>query len=240
MKVECPVVTVIETDFMLRRALQNMLHAAGLTVELFMSIAAYLRTSKYREANCIVVDPQFGGFDLKSRLAEMRTPIPIVFITADSDVRVAVRAMKGGAVDYLIKPFREAELINAVRRGIARDLVRRREDQALSELRSRFALLSPRERQIMSLLAVGQQAKQIAGRLHICTHTARVHCNRIISKMGARSIADLVRMADTLARPANDRITCGTEVKSSLRATARGLAPSDNASTFVVGPLPTN
>jgi FixJ family two-component response regulator len=212
---ECPIVAVIEADPVLRDALQGMLQAPALTVELFTSTAAYLRTNKYAAANCIVADPQFGGLDLQSGLAEAKRPIPIVFVTADDDVRLAVRAMKDGAVEYLVKPFRKRELLDAVRCGIARDLARRKENQTLSELRDRLASLSPREREIMTLLSRGKQAKQIAGQLLVCTHTARVHSNRVMSKMGARSIAALVRMADKLAHPANGTAVRGVEIHHS-------------------------
>jgi FixJ family two-component response regulator len=212
---ECPIVAVIEADPVLRQALQGLLQAAGFTVELFTSTAAYLRTNKYAAANCIVADPQFGGLDLQSGFAEAKAPIPIVFITADADVRMAIRAIKDGAVEYLVKPLRECELLDAVRSGVALDLARRTEKEALSELQDRFTSLSPREREILTLLSRGQQAKQIASQLHICTHTARVHSNRVMSKLGAGSIADLVRKADKLAHPANGTVVCGIEIHHS-------------------------
>jgi FixJ family two-component response regulator len=210
----CPIVAVIEAGPILGQALQGLLQAAGLTVELFKSTAAYMRTNKF-DANCIVADPQFGGLDLQSGLAEARALIPIVLVTADADVRMAVRAMKDGAVEYLVTPLLERELLDAVRCGVALDLARRTEKEALSELQERFTSLSSREREILMLLSRGRQAKQIANQLHICTHTARVHSNRVMSKLGARSIADLVRMADKLAHPANGMAVCGIEIHNS-------------------------
>jgi FixJ family two-component response regulator len=128
-----------------------------------------------------------------------------VFLTAQNEARTVVSAMKAGAVDYLIKPFQDEELLHAVKRAIERDRAQRTQKQTLDELRTRLASLSPRERETMVLLSAGQGPKQIAGQLGVCTHTARIHSGRIMSKMAARSIADLVRMVDKLGHVASER-----------------------------------
>jgi FixJ family two-component response regulator len=139
-----------------------------------------------------------SGLDLQFRLAKTRGNTPLVFLTAQNDVRTSVRAMKAGAVDFLIKPFEDEVLLDAVMRGVERDRAARLQERTLNMLRGRLASLSSRERETMVLLSLGHGPKQIAGHMGISTHTARVHSSRLMAKMGARSIADLVRMADTL------------------------------------------
>jgi FixJ family two-component response regulator len=194
-------IAVIDSDDSLRARLRILLEAAGLKIELFKSAEEYLKRCKSHSPNCIVLDvrlPGISGLDLQSRQATTRRKTPLVFLTAHNEVRTSVRAMKAGAIDFLTKPFQDEELLDAVRSGIELDLAARLQEQTLDELRTRLASLSPRERETMVLLSAGQRPKQIAGQLGVCTHTARVHSGRILAKMGARSIADLVRMVDKL------------------------------------------
>src|SRR5882762_2632673 len=194
-------IAIIDSDDSLRARLRTLLEAAGLKVDLFKTAEEYLTRSKFHSANCIVLDvrlPGISGLDLQSQLAKTRRKTPLVFLTAQNEVRMSVRAIKAGAIDYLIKPFQDEELLDAVRCGIECDRALRLQKQTLDELGTRLASLSPREREAMVLLSGGQGPKQIAGQLGVCTHTARVHTSRIMSKMGARSIADLVRIVDKL------------------------------------------
>jgi FixJ family two-component response regulator len=195
------VVAVIDDDPSVRDALGRLFETVSLNADLFASVEEYLRASKVRPANCIVLDvrlPGPSGLDFQAQLASANDQTPIVFITAHADIPMSVRAMKAGAIEFLTKPFRHQELLDAVRKGIERDRSRRAEVQVLTDLQSRFASLTPRERQIMALLAEGRITKQIAGEIGISAMTVRIHRSQVISKMGARSTADLVRMADKL------------------------------------------
>jgi FixJ family two-component response regulator len=198
MTVDQALIAVIDSDDSLRARLRILLEAAGLKIELFKSAEEYLTRCKSHSPNCIVLDvrlPGMSGLDLQSRQAKTRRE--------------------------LTKPFQDGELLDAVRSGIKRDLVARLQKQTLDELRTRLASLSPRERETMMLLSAGQGPKQIAGQLGICTHTARVHSGRIMAKMGARSIADLVRMVDRLdSREEGHRF----RINSKCRVTNRGAA----------------
>jgi FixJ family two-component response regulator len=201
MTVDQAVIAIIDSDDSLQARLRILLEAAGLKIELFKSAEEYLKRSKSHPPNCIVLDvrlPGISGLDLQSLQAKTRRKTPLVFLTAQNEVRTSVRAMKAGAIDYLIKPFQDEELLDAVKSGIECDRALRLQKRTLDELRARLAALSPRERETMVLLSAGQGPKQIASQLGVCTHTARVHSSRIMSKMGARSIADLVRMVDKL------------------------------------------
>ena len=225
MTVDQALIAVIDSDDSLRARLRILLEAVGLKIELFKSAEEYLTRCKSHSPNCIVLDvrlPGMSGLDLQSRQAKTRRETPLVFLTAQNEVRASVRAMKAGAIDVLTKPFQDGELLDAVRSGIKRDLVARLQKQTLDELRTRLASLSPRERETMMLLSAGQGPKQIAGQLGICTHTARVHSGRIMAKMGARSIADLVRMVDRLdSREAEGH---RFRINSKCRVTNRGAA----------------
>ncbi|MEH2563287.1 response regulator transcription factor [Bradyrhizobium sp. AZCC 2289] len=203
---EPTVVAVIDDDQSIRDALGRLFETVALKAELFGSVDEYLRASKSRPANCIVLDvrlPGPSGLDFQTQLARANNRTPIVFITAHADIPMSVRAMKAGAIEFLTKPFRHQELLDAVRNGIERDRSRRAEVQALADLQSRLASLTPRERQIMTFLAEGRITKQIAGEIGISAMTVRIHRNQVISKMGARSTADLVRMADKLGLPSS-------------------------------------
>jgi FixJ family two-component response regulator len=198
---ERAVVAVIDDDESVRETLQRLLETVALKVEAFGSADAFLKASQCHTPNCIVLDirmPGTSGLDLQDELASANNHTPIVFITGYGDIPMSVRAMKAGAVEFLVKPFREQELLDAVRRGIKQDSTRRAEDQAMAELRMRLASLTPCEGEVMALLTAGWSNKQIAGQMGISATTARVHRNQVLHKMCARSVADLVRMADKL------------------------------------------
>jgi FixJ family two-component response regulator len=200
-------IAVIDSDDPLRARLRILLDGAGLKVEFFSSAEEYLKGAKFHSPNCVVLDvrlPGMSGLDLQARQARTRHKIPFVFLTAQNEASTAVLAMKAGAVDYLIKPFQDEELLDAVKSGIECDRALRLQKRTLDELRTRLASLSPRERETMVLLSAGQGPKQIAGQLGVCTQTARVHSSRVMSKMWARSIADLVRMVDKLGHVSSE------------------------------------
>jgi FixJ family two-component response regulator len=197
-------VAIIDDDQLVREALQGVLETVELKVELFRSVDDFLRAGKSHAMNCIVLDvrlPGPSGLEFQAELASSNSQTPIVFITGYGDIPMSVHAMKAGAVDFLTKPFRDQELIDAVRHGIMHDRARRAEEKAITELRARFSSLTRCEREIMALLSAGWSAKQIAGRMGVSAVTARVHRCHIMYKMGARSPADLVRMADKLDGP---------------------------------------
>ena len=198
---ENAVVAVIDDDQSIREALQELFETVALKTELYGSVDEYLRASKSVPANCIVLDvrlPGASGLDFQAQLVNANSRIPIVFLTAHADIPMSVRAIKAGAVEFLTKPFRDQELLDAVRNGIERDRLNRVQVQELAALQARFESLTSREREIMALLAEGRIVKQIAGETGITAMTVRIHRNQVISKMGARSAADLVRMADKL------------------------------------------
>jgi FixJ family two-component response regulator len=202
-----PLVAIIDSDDSLRAELRVLLGAAAFAVEVFNSAEDYfLKRNESHSPHCIVLDvrlPGMSGLDLQSRLANIGRKTPFVFLTADNEARTSVRAMKAGAIDYLIRPFQHKELLDAVNRGIECDRAQRLQKRTFDELLTRLASLSPRERETMVLLSAGQGPKQIAAKLGVCTHTARVHSSRIMYKMGARSIVDLVRMSDQLGHAPN-------------------------------------
>ena len=194
-------IAIVDSDDLLRARLQVLIGAAGLTARPFKSAEEYLGSNLSQPVNCAVLDvslPGMNGLDLQRRLTKAGCETPLVFLTAQNNVRTAVRAMKAGAVDFLGKPFKEEELLDALAYGLERDRAARSQRRTLDVLRARLTSLSSREKQTMALLSSGHGPKQIAGRLGICAHTARVHSNRVMAKMRARSIADLVRMVDRL------------------------------------------
>jgi FixJ family two-component response regulator len=195
------IVAIIDSDASLRARLQALIEAAGLTTEFFKSAEEYLNKYTFHLPNCTVLDvrlPGMSGLDLQFRLAKTRRNAPLVFLTAQNDVKTSVRVMKAGAVDFLTKPFKDEALLDAVICGVERDRAARLKERSLDMLRSRLVSLSSRERETMMLLSSGHGPKQIAAHLGVCTHTARVHSSRLMAKIAARSIADLVRMVDTL------------------------------------------
>ena len=197
------IVAVVEDDADARAAIDSLLRSVGIETRLFASAAALLDGPMPDGGGCLVADvvmPGLTGLELQARLAERRCIVPIVFVTGYADVPMAVRAVQAGAVDLLVKPFRDQALLDAVERGLARHAELREAERTLAELRARLASLSPRERQVMELVALGWMNKRIATELDVAEITVKVHRAAMLRKMQARTVADLVRMAATLER----------------------------------------
>lgn len=196
-----PIVAVIDDDESVRESLGALLETISLKVALFRSVEAFLGANPPVLPSCIVLDvrlPGASGFELQEQLVAAHVDTPIVFITGHGDIPMSVRAMKAGAIEFLSKPFREQELLDAVRQGIERNRARAAQRRDFAQIHERFAGLTDREKEIMTLLATGRVSKQIAGQLGVSEVTVRVHRSQIMQKMGARSPADLVRIADRL------------------------------------------
>ena len=194
-------VYVVEDDPALREALDALLRSTGLTTRLYASADDFMAAPPAESHGCLVVDvrlPGMSGLDFQERLGKLGIGLPVVLMTGHGDVPMSVRAMKAGAVDFLTKPFRDQDMLDAVASALARDRARRDEYLKLEGLKAQFATLSPRERQVMALVAAGKMNKQIAGDLVLSEITVKIHRGSAMHKMGARSLADLVRMAETL------------------------------------------
>jgi len=194
-------VLVIDDDPDLRASVGRLLRSLGLDAQLFASISDFLKSDPPAGPTCLVLDvrlPGQSGLDLQRELAAANRELPIIFITGHGDIPMSVQAMKGGAIEFLTKPFRDQELLDAVQLGLSRDQVRRENQKALAALRERFESLSPREREIMVQVAHGRLSKQIAGDIGIAEATVKVHRSRLMHKMKARSLPELGRMADKL------------------------------------------
>ena len=198
-----PIVFVVDDDFRVREALTSLLSSAGYQVKAFATGAAFLNAEKPDAPACLILDlqlPDASGLDLQSDLADREAP-PIVFISGHADVPSSVRAMKSGAIEFLSKPFGEQELLQAVEMGIARDREARQKRSNLRELRRRYDLLTPREREVLPFVVSGFANKQTAMDLGTSEITIGVHRGQIMRKLNARSLAELVRMADKLGLP---------------------------------------
>ena len=194
-------VFVIEDDAAVRSSLSSLLRSVGLQATTFSSAAEFLSSHKPDVPSCLVLDvslPGVSGIEFQAELAKANIGLPIIFITGYGDIPLTVRAMKAGAIEFLTKPVREQELLDAVRVGLDRDSARREREQALSGLVSAYETLTAREQQVFARVTTGQMNKQIAAKLGVAEITVKVHRGNATRKMGARSHADLVRMADRL------------------------------------------
>jgi len=196
-----PSVSVIDDDPAFRDSVVRLLRTVGLHTRQFSSVHDFLRADPPEGPTCLVLDvrlPGRSGLELQRDLAAANRQVPTIFITAHGDIPMTVQAMKGGAIEFLTKPFRDQDLLEAVQAGLARDRARRESDKALGELRERFDTLSSREREIMILVTAGRLNKQIADDIGIAESTVKVHRTHLMRKMKARSLPELSRMADML------------------------------------------
>jgi len=195
------VVFVIDDDASLRESLSSLLRSIGLHVELFDSAAQFLKSKPPDVPSCLVLDvrlPGLSGLDFQAELIKNDVHVPIIFITGHGDIPMSVRAMKAGAIEFLTKPLREQDLLDAVQAGLDRDRARRESDKTVTELRSKYDSLTGREQEVIGYVASGLMNKQIAGEIGISEITVKVHRGNLMRKMGAKSLADLVRMVDAL------------------------------------------
>ena len=196
-----PIVFVVDDDPSVRRSIERLIQSIGLEVQTFQSAREFLQRARPEGPACLVLDvrlPGLSGLDLQRELTNRGIQLPIIFITAHGDIPMTVRAMKGGAVEFLTKPFRTRHLLGAIRAAIERDRDTLKQRSEVAQLRNRYDLLTPREREVLAFLVVGLLNKQIAGELVTTERTIKFHRAHIMQKMRAESIADLVRMAQKL------------------------------------------
>src|ERR1700742_3216502 len=201
------IVFVVDDDESMRAALTYLFKSMNLHVEVFSTATAFLESELPNTASCLVLDirlPGVNGLEFQDVLAKSGIHIPIVFMTGHGDIPMSVRAMKAGAIDFLPKPFRDQDMLDAVVRALDQDRKRRSGEKALSKLQDLFESLTPREREIMSLVTSGLMNKQVGHRLHVTEITVKIHRGHVMRKMEARSFADLVRMAETLGIKRSD------------------------------------
>ena len=198
---EAPLVVVVDDEPAVQKAVGSLLRSVGYDVSLASSAAEILESDVLGRASCLVLDirlPMVSGLDFQKRLTDLGATIPIVFMTGHADVPMTVRAMKAGAVDFLAKPFRDQEMLDAVAGAVERDREGRLQREGLAGLKTRLDTLSPREREIMALATAGLLNKQIAGKLNLSEITVKIHRGKMMRKMDARSFASLVKMAEAL------------------------------------------
>lgn len=196
-----PIVFVVDDDVSVRESLELMIDEAGWTSELFASAQDFLNRPAFRGACCLVLDvemPGLSGLDLQERIATARPEMPILFLTGHGDIPKTVRAMKAGAAEFFTKPFASEEFLKAIARAIERSRVACADSADLQALRSRYALLTPREHEVMALVVSGLLNKQVGGELGISEITVKAHRGKVMDKMQAKSLADLVRIAERL------------------------------------------
>jgi FixJ family two-component response regulator len=201
------IVFVVDDDPSVRAALEDLLGSIGLNVQSFRTVQEFLDTKRPDAAGCIVLDvrlPGTSGLELQRLLARSEINLPIIFISGHGDVEISVQAMKLGAIEFLTKPWREQELVEAVQFGIARERARRQETRRLAGLKERLQSLTPREREVFELVITGRQSKIIAADLKLSVMTVKVHRSHVMHKMGAKSLIDLARIANSLGMPAQD------------------------------------
>src|ERR1041385_8693476 len=204
MKRPLNLVFVVEDDPSMRNALNNLLRSVGLEARLFASANEFLESNRPNVPSCLILDvrlPGLGGLDLQRELAAAHIHIPIIFMTAHGDIPMSVRAMKAGAVEFLTKPFRDQDLLDAIQVALKQDRVRREKDRELEDLNKRLQLLTSRERELLPLVVSGRSNKEIAAEFGTSEITVKVHRGNLMRKMQAASFADLVRMATELKIP---------------------------------------
>jgi FixJ family two-component response regulator len=196
-----PIVFVIDDDASVRNAAENLLRSVGLAVATFASTREFLQSKRPDAPGCIVLDvrmPGQSGLEFQHTLTSANIRLPIIFITGHGDIAMSVRAIKSGAVEFLTKPLHEQELLDAIQLAIERDQARRLASKTIAELQERFDSLTPREREVFAIVVTGLLNKQVAAQLNLSETTVKVHRSQIMRKMRARSLVNLVRMADTL------------------------------------------
>jgi FixJ family two-component response regulator len=195
------VVFVVDDDALVRESLKSLFESVGLQVAIFESATTFIKSQPPDVASCLVLDvrlPGLSGLDFQNELAKSNIRLPIIFITGHGDIPMSVRAMKAGAVEFLTKPFRDQDLLDAVRLALEQDQTRRETEKSTSKLRTQFASLTAREREVISFVAAGALNKQVAAEIGVSEITVKVHRRNAMQKMGARSLVELVRMMDLL------------------------------------------
>jgi len=196
-----PVVFVVDDDRDVREGLKTLLESVGLRAQVFASTTEFLQSKRVEDVSCLILDvrlPGLSGLDFQSELSREQIAIPIIFITGYGDIPMTVKAMKAGAVEFLTKPVREQDLLDAVRVALNRDRTRRADNERLRDFRARYEALSPREREIMTLVCTGLMNKQVAAKMGVSEVTVKVHRHNLMKKMGVKSLAALVRIADSV------------------------------------------
>jgi FixJ family two-component response regulator len=198
---DTPIVVIVDDDENVRGSLNGLLRSVGLSVAAFSSVQDFLSSKLPKRYGCMILDirlPGRSGLDFYDEIVKANWRLPVIFISGHADISMSVRAMKAGAAEFLTKPVRDQELLDAVHRAIELDRIRRAEERALDSLRAAFETLSPRERDVMALVATGRRNKQIAADVGISEATVKAHRGQVMQKMGAPSLADLIRMIDRL------------------------------------------
>jgi FixJ family two-component response regulator len=196
-----PTVFIIDDDRGMRQAIQDLVESVGLRAESFATSGEFLKRKRTNDPSCLVLDvrlPQISGLDFQRQLAESGTQIPIIFVTAHGDIPMSVRALKSGAVEFLTKPFRDQDLLDAIQQALQRDRSAQEQQAEIHELQERYHALTRREQEVMTLVVSGMLNKQIASEIGASEATVKIHRGQVMHKMQAASVVDLVRMADKL------------------------------------------